>query len=243
MRIYVSNQSTVVSNSQVQKMILAMNQFLITLCKDWSITTVQMFQTFTGPNKILDNTIFIFDNSDSPGALGYHFDVDGLAVGYVFAKTILDYGGDVLYKNSTTGTVSQCLCHEALEMIGNANINKWFLDNNGTFWAGELCDAVESNIITVTLTGNIKVALSDYVLPSWFSPNSTKRPFNKLNTLTGPFKIDKWGYSLIIRNNRIVAVWGQSFLETDFRSSNEAYDKKIEVESDISEMKLKFGLS
>jgi hypothetical protein len=63
MRIYVSNQSTVVSNSQVQKMILAMNQFLITLCKDWSISTVQMFQTFTGPNRILDNTIFIFDNS------------------------------------------------------------------------------------------------------------------------------------------------------------------------------------
>jgi len=243
MRIYVCNQSTVVSNSQVQKMILAMNTFLITLCKDWSITTVQMFQSFSTPSKILDNTIFIFDNSDSPDALGYHFDVEGLAVGYVFAKTIIDYGGDVLYKDATTSTVSQCLCHEALEMIGNANVNKWFLDNKGAFWAGELCDAVESNIITVTLPGNVKVAMSDYVLPNWFSPNSTKRPFNKLNTLTGPFKIDKWGYSIVIKNNRVVAVWGQSFLETNFRGTNSSYDKKIEVESDINEMKLKFGFN
>ena len=233
MMIYVSNQSTVVSNTQFQQMITAMNQFLLTLCSDWSIGIVQLFQAIVNPNNILNNTIFIFDNTDSPGALGYHFDVNGLAIGKVFAKTITGYGGAVLYKDTTTMTVAQCLCHEALEMIGNANINKWFLDNKGVFWAGELCDAVENNLITITLPGNVKVGLSDYVLPNWFSPNSTRRPFNKLNTLTGPFKLDRYGYSITIKNNRVVSVYGQSYLE----------NKKSEVESDVNEIKEKFGLS
>jgi hypothetical protein len=233
MIIYVSNQSKVVSEIQFQQMITAMNQFLITLCSDWSITTVQLFKAITTPTKILNNTIFIFDDSDSPGALGYHFDVDGFAVGKVFAKTILQYGGAVLYKNATTMTVAQCLCHEALEMIGNANINKWYLDNSGVFWAGELCDAVENNLITITIPGSIKVALSDYVLPNWFSPNSTKRPFNKLNTLTGPFKLDRYGYSITIKNNRVVSVYGQSYPD----------NKKADIESDVTEIKEKFGLN
>ena len=233
MIIYVSNQSTVVNNTQFQQMLTAMNQFLLTLCSDWSISTVQVFQAVTTPTSIMNNTIFIFDNTDSPGALGYHFDVNGFAVGKVFARTITQYGGAVLYKDATTMTVAQCLCHEALEMIGNANINKWFLDNKGVFWAGELCDAVENNLITVTLPGNIRVGLSDYVLPSWFSPNTTRRPFNKLNTLTGPFKLDRLGYSITIKNNRVVSVYGQSYPE----------NKKADVESDVNEIKEKFGLS
>lgn len=233
MMIYVSNQSSVVTNLQFQQMITAMNQFLITLCQDWSITTIQLFPVFASPNNIVNNTIFIFDNTDSPGALGYHFDVGGLAVGKVFAKTILDYGGVVLYKDQLTMTVAQCLCHEALEMIGNANINKWFLDNKGVFWAGELCDAVQNNLIVITLPGNIRVGLSDYVLPKWFSPNSRTKPFNKLNTLNSPFSVDRLGYSITIKNNRVISVYGESYPAI----------KKVEVEDDIREIKEKFGLS
>jgi hypothetical protein len=178
--------------------------------------------------RILPNTIFILDTTDEAGALGYHFDNSGDAIGKVFAKTIIQYGGVVLYKDNTTMTVAQCLCHELLEMIGNPNINKWFLDNNGIFWAGELCDAVENNLYVINLAGNVKVGLSDYVLPSYFSPNSTQRPFNKMNTLTTPFSVDHYGYAITIQGNDIVAIYGSKFPE----------EKKVDVVEDIAELKM-----
>lgn len=233
MRIYVSNQSKVVSNTQVQQMITAMNILLTSLYTDWGLSPIQMFQSFTKPSDPLQNyTIFIFDDTDSPGALGYHFDVSGLAIGKVFAKTILNYGGVVLYRNATTMTVAQCLCHEAFEMIGNPNVNKWMLDNSGTFWAAELCDAVQNNIYVITLPGNIKVGLSDYLLPSWFNTDMRVGPYNKMNTLRAPFTLDRYGYSILIRNNRVTQIYGMSYPES----------KKNDVEKDVNEIKLKFGL-
>jgi hypothetical protein len=232
MRIYLSNQSTVVSNTQVQQIIAAMNVLLTSLYTDWGLSPIQMFQSFTRVSDPLQNyTIFIFDNTDSPGALGYHFDTSGLAIGKVFAKTILNYGGVVLYRDANTMTVAQCICHEAMEMVGNPNVNKWILDNSGTFWAAELCDAVQNNIYVVTVSG-VKVGLSDYLLPSWFVPNTRVGPFNKMNTLRAPLTIDRYGYSILIRNNRVGQIYGISYPDS----------KKREVEEDVNEIKEKFGL-
>jgi hypothetical protein len=224
----VINRSTVVSTDQFQKMIKAINTFLVTLCNDWNLQPVQLVASPYNPRTTAPNTIFILDNSDEPGALGYHYEENGNAIGKVFAKTILQYGGVVLYKDNSTMTVAQCLCHELLEMIGNATVNKWYLDNEGVFWAAELCDAVQDNLWVVTLAGNVKVGLSDYVLPNYFSPDSTQRPFNKMNTLSAPLTVDHYGYAITIQGNDVIAIYGSKFPE----------EKKVDVVKDIDELKM-----
>jgi hypothetical protein len=223
-------------------MVKAINTLLTSLCNDWNLSQIQLL--IGSGNNYPNNSIFLLDYTDSPGALGYHYEESGLAIGKVFAKTILGYGGAILYKDSTTFTVSQCLCHELLEMIGNNETNKWYLDNNGIFWAGELCDPVESNLIIYTLPGNIKVALSDYVLPNWFSPDSTIRPFNKLNTLTTPFSLSPGGYAIIIDNYNVEEVFGMSGTNSYSVGTYSSTYPLLSIQSldrlgDINEIKMK----
>ena len=112
-------------------------------------------------------------------------------------------------------------------MIGNAVINKWVLDDSGVFWAMEFSDAVESNLYVVTITGGVKVGLSDYVLPNYFC-NDTVRPYNKMNTLTAPFTVDNGGYAITIQDNQVVAIYGSKVTD----------DKKVLVEKDMAEIRL-----
>ena len=235
------NQSTVVNNTNLTNMVKAINSFLITLCADWSLTPIQLvISSYNSHIPIPNNSIFLLDYTDEEGALGYHYEVNGNAIGKVFAKTIVQYGGAILYKDRFTFTVAQCLCHELLEMIGNAQINKWAMDNNGVMWAMELCDAVESNLIVYTLQGNIKVGLSDYVLPAYFSPDSTKGPYNKLNTLSSPFTIDTGGYSIVIviTDGYMDVVYGSTH-QSDVKSLISIKDNDIKHE--LEEMKEKYG--
>lgn len=230
------NQSTVVSSTSLQKIVTAMNSFLTVLCADWSLAPIQIASaTYRGA--LGNNSIIILDNTDEPGALGYHYESNGNAIAKVFAKTIVNYGGAVLYRDQYTFTVAQCICHELLEMIGNSQINRWYLDNNGIFWAGELCDPVESNLITYTLSGNVKVGLSDYVLPNWFSPDSSSGPYNKLNTLRQPFTLDSGGYAIIIDNYEIIAIYGSTHPSgTQSLVSINAST----IQGDVNELKEKF---
>jgi len=204
----IFNQSTVVNSTNLTNMVKAINMLLTSLSTDWGLAATQLV-VGTG-NRYPNNTILLQDLTDDPGALGYHYEDNGKVIGKVFAKTIINYGGVVLYRDNYTFTVAQCVSHELFEMIGNQQINKWYLDNYGIFWAGELCDPVESNLVVYTLPGNIKVGLSDYVLPSWFSPDIITRPFNKLNTLTAPFRLSPGGYAIIIDNYTVEAIYGMS---------------------------------
>lgn len=206
----IFNQSTAVTTLNLQNMVKAINTFLVTVCSDWGIAPTQIV-IGSGSNHP-NNSIYIMDYTDVDGALGYHDETAGKAYGKIFARTILGYGGAILYKDNHTFTVASVLCHELLEMIGNNEVDKWYLDNNGILWAGELCDPVESNLIVYTLPGNVKVGLSDYVLPSWFSPDTTARPFNKANTITAPFTLDSGGYGiiLVINDGYITDVYGST---------------------------------
>jgi hypothetical protein len=232
MKIYLSNKSSVVSNSDYQKIIKSINVYLVGLCKDWELTPIQVFNSIQPLNgNTLPNTIFILDDTDDASALGYHYEEDGNAVGRVFAKTILNYGGVVLYKDPYTMTVAQCVCHEIFELIGNPVINKWFMDNSGILWAGELCDAVQGNIYLSNIPGNGRVGLSDYVLPNYFNADMRRGPFNKMNTLSRPFQIDDYGYAIKLENGDFVPVFGSKCPQSRVGDVNE----------DVSEMKMKFG--
>ena len=235
----IFNQSTVVSTQNLQNMVKAINIYLITFCNDWGLAPIQLVISTSSVHP--NNSIYMLDDTDSPGALGYHDEINGKSYAKIFARTILGYGGVILYKDSHTFTVAQVLSHELLEMIGNSEVSKWYLDNNGTLWAGELCDAVESNIILYTLPGNIKVGLSDYVLPSWFSPDTTTRPFNKLNTIQTPFELDFGGYSIIIEitSGYIDTIYGSAHISG---TSSLVSINAANIAKDVTEISKKFGL-
>lgn len=234
----IFNQSTVVTTQQLTNMVKALNMFLVTVCSDWGLASTQI--VIGSGNSRPNNSIYLIDYADVEGALGYHDEIGGKAYAKVFAKTILQYGGAILYKDNHTFSVASVLCHELLEMMGNNQVSKWYLNNDGILYAGELCDAVESNIIVYTLPGNIKVALSDYVLPSWFSPDAS-RPFNKTNTLTAPFTLDSGGYSIII-------VITGGYIDTIYGSTHQSGTSSLSsitansIKKDIMEISEQFKL-
>ncbi len=194
------NLSSVVSPTQLSNMSRALNNFLLGFCADWNLSPVQVvIVTYNSHIPIPNNSLLIMDYSDAgDGILGYHYEDNGRSIAKIFARTTLNFGGGILYIDNSTFTVSMVLAHEMLEMVGNPEVSKWALSNDGLLYACEMCDAVESNLIVATLPGNIKVALSDYLLPNWFSPDSVSGKFNKSNTLRAPFTIDTGGYSIVI---------------------------------------------
>ena len=235
----VFNQSTVVTTQQLQSMVKAINMLLTSVCNDWALAPIQLV-IGTGRN-YPNNYILMLDYTDSDGALGYHDEINGKAYAKVFAKTILNYGGVVLYRDSSTFTVAQCLAHEMLEMIGNNSVDRWAMDANSVLWAMELCDAVESNLLIYTIPGGTRVALSDYVLPRWFDTEAVGGVFNRANTLHAPFTVDSGGYSIIINitDGYIDTVYGST--HTTGTASLISITAK-DIEKDFTELKNKYKL-
>jgi hypothetical protein len=130
--------------------------------------------------------IAVVDDADMAGALGYHdLTVAGLPIGKVFVKTSKLYGAEP----------SVVLSHEVLEMLGDPHVNLTVSDGEDIrrYWAKEVCDAVQDDtsgyVITVpaTLTRAAKnVRVSDFVLPSYWNSQVTKRPYSFKDRLTGP---------------------------------------------------------
>jgi hypothetical protein len=130
-------------------------------------------------------TMAFLDDADQAGVLGYHeLTLDGLPISKVFVKTTLAIGDKV----------SVTAAHELAEMMVDPAINLWSQDSKGTFYAYEMCDAVESEEFLID-----GVAMSDFVYPAYFEsfrkPNSTQ--FDYLKKVTQPFQILKGGYSIV----------------------------------------------
>lgn len=100
----------------------------------------------------------VLDDSDSPGALGYH-DVDamGRPVVFVFAKTTIQDGG------SWTVTLS----HELCEAARDASCTLWCQTPDGRMRAYEMCDAVEADSYVKEIGGRA-VQVSNFVTPEYF---------------------------------------------------------------------------
>jgi hypothetical protein len=109
-----------------------------------------------------DAILYLWNEPDVEGALGYHDENSiGLPVGFVFTE-LSDQLGE-----SWTVTLS----HEALEIIGDANVNKLASgphpgdpDKSVLHWY-EMCDAVQAEIYEID-----GVAVSNFVLPLYLTP-------------------------------------------------------------------------
>lgn len=188
--IYIQNQTSVLSDAQVQAAVAAMQ---IQLDRDWQPvwgTTATLL--FASRNQTVPSTawlISMLDNSDYYGALGYHDETtSGRPYGRVFAKD------DITYGYSWTVTLS----HELLEMMLDPYINlSVFAQDSATsglIYAYEVCDACEDDSLGYVING---IKVSDFVYPAWFDimiTNYSGVKFDHTNHLTEPFQLYTGGY-------------------------------------------------
>lgn len=229
-QIAIINQSTVVSDINGQYIVSAMNMILPTFCGDWNIPIITAVYVGLGKTSTIPLKVFLLDNADVDGALAYHDQVNDLPYGKAFAKTVLNYGGTLLYStNPLVPTFAQAVCHEIFELLIDMYCNMWaMLPDWSTMYAYEVCDPVESNAVTVNLVSTVstkvgtrtvttstttKVGLSDWVLPKWFDTQATHGPYNHNNTLTAPFTLSHYGYVIVLQDGYVSYVYGSKVSE------------------------------
>lgn len=134
-KITVLNRSTVLSDDDIADAVEALQiQVHRDFAPAWAVDADVSFVPSSQQPDPQAWQIVVADNSDTPGALGYHdLTPAGLPVGYVFAKDDLDAG--------TSWTVT--LSHELIEILADPWIDDVTLvdngDGTGTLYAAEVC--------------------------------------------------------------------------------------------------------
>lgn len=226
-RINVMNESTVVTDTDVTKMVSALNQILPAFARDWKIPVVHAavvpkststLEAAMLPISIplpfgsIELNVVLMDTTDISGTAGYHTLYNGTATVKIFAKTILMAGGVSLYEDTRTkNSVSQVLCHEVLEAIIDPKSTQWVLNpNTGTMYALEVGDVVDGNVKVVRLSDGSRIMVSDWVLPAWYDAEDTVGPYNSLDTLSAPFTLSPNGYAMTTSGGTINYLYGST---------------------------------
>jgi hypothetical protein len=232
--IALVNLSSVVPNNDttMQAMALACQQLATQLCRDWNLPVPTVYVRSASSAKRSPNEwVFSIVDTDAqvPDALAYHTEQNDDVTGYILAKTILDNGGVLLWRDEHTDTVASALFHEIAEALVDPTVNAWWQDQSGQFWAAEVCDPVQGNIVQVHVSlpaprghpaSTVVVGLSDYVLPAWRDPESPNSATgaakkNYLGTLTAPFTIAPGGYAVVLPagQTQTTQIWGEKVSE------------------------------
>jgi hypothetical protein len=133
------------------------------------------------------------------GALGeHHENPDDSTVMNILVGVILSQPGSSVL--SGPASVSSVCSHELLEWLGDATANMFAMADDGTSYAWERADAVESNSYQKTVSGQ-SVTVSDFLLNSFFDP-AGKGPYTFVDkttgssTVTAPFQTSAGGYQI-----------------------------------------------
>jgi hypothetical protein len=183
--IAVINESTSISNQDVQRMLPAFttqwNQHLVSA---WNLDNVTFTFVPKGQAPAAGSWWLVWlDDSDQAQALAYHDLTDeGLPLSKVFVKTIQADGT----------SLSVAATHELCEMAIDPTINLAAQDQSGTFWAYECADPVEDDQYGYEIDG---VLVSDFVLPSWFGYKNSQGPFDYTKSCSGAFQVLSGGYA------------------------------------------------
>ncbi len=222
MLIAVINESTLVTNDQVNTMCQAIQtQLNLHVLPAWNMKSGSV-QFYADKTKVPGYAwlISILDNATVAGALGYHSEDNNKVDGFIFCQTIFQYGGKTLYdsKHPQNFTVSSVLSHEVCEMVGDRFANFW-VDGpaiaQGSEYALELCDPVEGDSYAISVNGT-PVSVSNFVFPSWFNPQATaplNLPFDYLKKLSAPFSMTSGGYMIVAQAGSVSQVFGEAMPE------------------------------
>ncbi len=203
--VAIVNKSTIVTDDEVRTAIAALqkqvsNDFAPAGWVDAILTFVPagaQAQAGAWP-------LYLGDNSDQAGALGYHETAQaGSPVGFSFAATDKQYGV----------SWSRTLSHELLEMLADPWIFCTGIHQTSATasidYALEVCDAVEADALGYEIDS---VGVSNFVYPAYFMdapPPGAK--FDHMGHLPGPFSIAPQGYASMFVQGK---GWTQTMAET-----------------------------
>lgn len=90
------------------------------------------------------------------------------------------YEAQAMCNSVTTGkdSMSVAISHECCETACDYACNEWVDDGEGSEYAKECCDSVESNYYAVSLDENTSIDVSAFALPAFFNPNDSKGPYS-----------------------------------------------------------------
>lgn len=192
--IKISNQSSLVSPPELQACVLALQQQVTRdFAPRWN-TDCQL--VIAGKPNVGDEVIFLMDDADQAGALGYHTLQHNAPVGFVFVKTTLQAG------DAWQATLS----HELLEQL----VDPWVNAAAVARWSGraaalamEVADPVENDEYVIN-----GVRVSNFVLPTWFLTGLPPGPVDFLGKLSFSLTLRPGGYQSYSFDLRS---WRQSF--------------------------------
>jgi len=166
----VNHTSTTISDEEVQAVVRAINrQLQEDFRASWGIDATLRLEGRSGlqPDRQVaasmrgDAVIYLWDQADVPGAIGYHdLNNRGIAFGFVFTEISAQLGEPW----------SVTLSHEALELVGDPDVNRLVMGphpadpSRDVFFWYEMCDAVQAE--TYEIDG---VAVSNFLLPLYFT--------------------------------------------------------------------------
>jgi hypothetical protein len=184
-QIAVINESTAIADADVQKMLPAFaQQWNKDLAPVWGVDPATF--TFIPKNQMPAAGswwLVFFDNSDQAGALAYHdLTNDGLPISKVFVKTL----------QADHASLSVGATHELCEMAVDPWLNGAYQDSKGVFWAGEVCDPVESDQYGYEIGG---VLVTDFITPNWYAPEHAGKNIDFKNHANTAFAVLPGGYA------------------------------------------------
>ncbi len=167
----INHSNGKVSDAKIQEVIRALNRQITEDFEPyWSLGATLRLEGHSGSVPTQQNPadmrgdaiIYLWDQADIPGALGYHDRNNrGIPFGFVFLDVAADLGEDW----------SVTLSHEALELIADPEVNLLVAgphpdpaENRDVFHWYEMCDAVQSE--TYKIDG---IKVSNFLLPLYFT--------------------------------------------------------------------------
>ena len=184
-QIAVMNESTAISDADVQKMLPAFQQqWNNDLRTVWGVDDASF--VFVPKNHMPSAGswwLVFLDDSDQADALAYHdLTNQGLPISKVFVKTLL----------ADHASVSVGATHELCEMAVDPWLNSAYQDPKGVFWAGEVADPVESDQYGYKI-GDILV--TDFITPNWFAHEHAHGHIDFKNHAHKAFDVLDGGYA------------------------------------------------
>ena len=236
-RIAIINKSTVVSNTDAANIAAACDiQISRDVAPAYSRLPVPVtFYASENSVPVGSAKLYLFDNADQAGALGYHDEtMGGVVYAKVFAKTIANYGLPIVYDPShkTRITVSTVVSHEALELFCDPYVDLWADGTTiaqGSEYAYEVCDPVEADVYQIKTTtgavptkisnifskfGNIPasaatgvtVSVSNFVYPEYFDTATPKgTKIDYMGLLKTPYTMTPNGYLIVRQSGGVIS--------------------------------------
>src|SRR4249919_728666 len=150
---YVGNHSAEVTNADIANSLPA---FQTAVSRDFAPVwgTDAVLTTDPAAEQTANMLVYVNDEPDCWGCLGYHDVVLGRPTSYVFADLAEQYHD----------SWQLILTHELFEMLADPWINRYAIWSHRT-WLVEVCDQVEDGYYAYRIG---PVVISDFIFPKWF---------------------------------------------------------------------------